>query len=217
MNNEDKKVCKIDDVRLAGYTNRTRDGSEQVFYTGNDNRDWDRYKAEGGGSKHNVEMHDKPDTIRLQPPERHYYAQLIEGEWWWLNGCAECNGRPRDWTTYVECEKHNVCRSCSTPRAEIKETPWGGKEGWQCKPCAAIEKAALRLERLAAVASKRYDFWDYRHTDEVVCPHCKSSYRPDGEPPSGKQVCDVCDGEYSVEPEYSVKYTTEVIGKRLVA
>ena len=114
---EDRKVCKIDDERLVGYTNRNRGGNEQVFYTGNDERDFERYRGEGGNKGSGVEIHDKPDTVRLKPPKQHYHAQLIDGEWWWVNGCGECNGRPRDWGTYIECEKHNVCRTCGTPRA----------------------------------------------------------------------------------------------------
>ena len=127
MSSEDKKVCKINDKRLFSYTNRTRGGSEQVFYTGNDDRDWDRYRAEGGVQNADVKMHDKPDTIRLKPPEEHYYAQLIDGEWWWVNGCGLCNGRPRDWATYIECKKHDVCRTCHIPRAKLKDIPFGGK------------------------------------------------------------------------------------------
>ena len=217
MNNEDKKVCKIDDERLTVYTNRTRGGSDQVFYTGSDGRDFERYRAEGGVSKSNVEMHDKPDTIRLKPPEKHYYAQLIDGEWWWVNGCGECNGRNRDWATYIECDRHNVCRTCKVPRAELKETPWGGKNGWQCKPCGDAEREALKRERLKAVSNKdEYDEWDYYGTDKVICPHCESSYTHDCEPPEGEEECDVCGGVYSVEPEYTVTFTTKVVGKRLL-
>jgi len=152
---EDKKICRIDDPRLVGYTNRTRSGSEQVFYTGNDWRDFDRYHADGGGIKRNVVMHDKPDTIRLKPPQSHYYAQLIDGEWWWVNGCAECNGRPRDWMTYIECDQHNVCRTCHTPRAELKEAPWGGKNGWQCQSCADAGKTAQEFTALDDNAAER--------------------------------------------------------------
>lgn len=127
METGDIKICKINNNRISGYKKRTRSGSTQIFYTGNDNRDFKRYKLEGGGAKPNVEMHDKPDTIRLVPPEKHYYAKLIDSEWWWVNGCAECNGRPRDWMTYIECEKHNVCRTCKNPRID-GVSAWAGKK-----------------------------------------------------------------------------------------
>ena len=217
MSHKDKKICKIQDPRLAGYTNRTRSGSHQVFYTGNDSRDFDRYHAEGGASNHSVKMHDKPDTIQLEPSEKHHYAELIDGEWWWLNGCAECNGNPRDWMTYIECDKHNVCRSCRASRSEITEPPWGGKSGWQCVPCANAEKAALKLERLQAMAAKEYDEWDYQNQDEVICPHCEYSFQPDSDDPDGSEQCEVCDGEYTVDTEYSRTFSTTVVGERVVA
>ncbi|MCW8885554.1 MAG: hypothetical protein OQK12_09915, partial [Motiliproteus sp.] len=169
---KDKKVCRIDDPRIETYEKRTRSGSEQVFYTGSDERDFDRWRAEGGNKKHGVEMHDKPDTIRITPPERHYYAELIEGEWWWVNGCAECNGRPRDWMTHIECEDHDRCAHCGCSREALAEPPWGRKDGWVCKPCAEIEAAAERHKALSKVAEEEYDEWDYHHTDEIICPHC---------------------------------------------
>lgn len=86
---EYKKVSKINDDRLLNYTKRIRSGVTQIFHTGNDKRDFERWRKEGGPSCHNVTMHDKKDTIRITPPEKHYFAQLIDGEWWWLNGCAE--------------------------------------------------------------------------------------------------------------------------------
>lgn len=162
-----------------------------------------------------VEMHDKPDTIRLTPPEKHYFAELIDGEWWWLNGCAECNGWERDsWGSYIECEKHDVCRTCSIPRAEITDTPWGGKQGWQCKPCANKEAAELKAERLEAFAEADYSESHFWYNDKVICPHCASEYEPhDPDEWNGTQVCEVCDNEFTVEVEYSVTYSTKALTK----
>lgn len=206
-----KKIVKIGSPVLNNYDNRMRSGRTQVFYTGNDSRDFERYRAEDGGRNHAVEMHDKPDTIRVDPPEKHYYAEKIEGEWWWVNGCAECNGEPRDWMTYVECEKHDVCRTCSTPRSELKENPWGGKHGWQCKPCADKESAALKADRLSEFEAAGYDEHDFMGRDEVVCPHCASSYMPNDFHGLNEktEVCDVCDGEFSIEIKYSVLFSTK--------
>ena len=132
---KDAKVSKIEDSRLSGYTNRSRSGSEQVFYTGSDARDFDRYRAEGGNKGHGVKMHDKPDTIRLRPPEKHCYAELIDGEWWWLNGCAECNGRPRDsWGSYIECEKHGVLQNLQVYPPGTERTPVGRKGRLAMRP-----------------------------------------------------------------------------------
>lgn len=210
------KVSKIDDPRLTDYVNRQRNGATQVFYTGDDPRDFTRYRCELGGIKPNVKMHNKPDTIEIAAPEKHLYAELIEGEWWWVNGCGPCNGEERGWGTYIECEKHDVCRTCSIPRKQLTETPWGGSNGWQCKPCADTAAETLRATRLAEVAAKEYDEWDYYHTDKVVCPHCGTSYAPDGEVTDGKENCGVCGGEYSIEVDYTVTYTTEVVGERVV-
>jgi len=204
-----KKVCKINDERLSSYTKRSRSGKTQVFYTGNDERDFDRYRSEGGGqSGNNVTMHDKKDTIRLEPPEKHYFSELIAGEWWWVNGCAECIGNPRDWMTYVECDKHNVCRTCKTPRSEIKDIPWGGKHGWECKPCADKAKAKAKKDALQAVAEKEYDKWDYYSKSEIICPYCDSKKCSDDFNESADIECDVCDNTFSVEVEYTVSYTT---------
>lgn len=206
-----KQVARIDDDRLKGYVNRTRSGAEQVFYTGSSEQDWDRYKEDGGGRAHNVKMHDKPDTIRLQPPEKHYYSELINGEWWWVNGCAECNGQPRDWMTYIECEKHNVCRTCKASRSEITETPWGGKHGWQCNPCSVREHEEKKAEALAAMPEEYYD-WDYRGQDEVKCPYCNLEVEDSGDGElyrDGDQEidCGRCDNSFTLTTEFSPSYT----------
>ena len=214
--NIDMQICKINDKRIEGYTKRTRSGCVQIFYTGIDERDFERYRAEGGGVKPNVKMHDKADTIRLTPPEKHYYAELIDGEWWWVNGCAECNGRPRDWSTYIECEKHDVCRNCGK-HIEKTKTRWGGKNGWQCCECNKIEADLRKKTALESVASKEYDATDYQNTDKIICPHCESSYEHDCDIPEGDETCEVCGGEYSVKPEYSVAFTTKIKGSRVMA
>lgn len=198
----------INDNRIIDYTNRTRSGGEQVFYTGNDERDWERYKAEGGTSKHGVEMHDKADTIRITHAERHLFALLVDGQWWWANGCAECCGRERGAWTYTECEKHDVCRSCHKPRAEFKESVWGGMNGWICNPCQAAEHEADKQAALAAMPEK-YDEWDYYSLDEPKCPHCNQElvdhelHQAQGE----EVTCHRCDNTYSVTAEVSVNYT----------
>ena len=213
MASEDQKVCKIGDERLADYKNRTRSGREQVFYTGNDSRDFDRYRAEGGGSKPNVKIHDKPDTIRIEPPEKHYYAELIEGEWWWINGCAECNGEPRDWMTYIECDKHNVCRTCKTPRNEIKDTPWAGKNGWQCKPCHEIQQEEEKQSALDAMPEE-FDEWDYHGVNEITCPYCKYEFSDSWESANADSEdndCPRCDNTFKVTAVHSLTFDCDRI------
>ena len=213
-NQHDQPMQKIGDPRLAAYTNRTRSGRTQEFYTGNDARDWDRYKADGGGSKPNVQMHKKPDTIQIEPPKKSWYAELIDGEWWWVEGCAECNGQPRDsWGSYVECDEHNVCRTCKCTRAELTETPWGGKHGWQCNPCADAEHQAEKLAALDAMPDE-YDKWDYRHNDNIVCPYCNYEIDDTSEFHSAidheeEHECSRCDNTFALEGDISIHWTTK--------
>lgn len=190
----------IQDERLTPELKRVRSGRKQAFYLPT-----------------NRSLQTEDADITLEPPEPHIYAELIDGQWYWLNGCAECNGEPRDWGTYIECEEHNRCRTCGIKRAELTEAPWAGKNGWQCKPCADIEKRANRLRALEAAAAEEFDEYDYMHNTNIKCPHCNHEYKPctaDGLP-EGAHECDVCGGEYSIEPEPCVYYTTRLIGERL--
>lgn len=203
------KVCKIDDPRIAGYTNRTRSGSTQVFYTGNDERDWDRYRKEGGGRKHNVTMHDKPDTIRITPPEKHYYAELIEGEWWWVNGCEECNGRPRDCVkSYIECEKHDVCNHCGIERKKLDHAPWGKKDGWICQPCAQIAHD-IEKEQALADMPEHHDEWHYHDLHDITCPYCNYKFSDSWEYANAdeeEQECPRCDNVFTVTAVQSLTF-----------
>jgi hypothetical protein len=191
---KDKKIRPLNDSRLTPELIRLRSGTTQVFR----------------------ESHSKYENeILIEPPNRHHYAELIDGVWWWVNGCAECNGKPRDWMTYIECEEHDVCRTCRAPRSQFKDSVWGGKCGWQCKPCHDYEHAIARRKALESVAEKEYDDLDYKYNDEVVCPHCGTEWEPDCEIPEGEQVCEVCGGKYLCEPNYEITYNTTVIGKRI--
>ena len=211
MCKQDKKISKILDTRLKEYTQRQRNGATQVFYTGSDSRDLDRYRKDVGNSKHGVEVHDKPDTIRIEAPESHHYAELIEGEWWWLNGCGECNGNDRGHPTYIECEKHNGCRTCKATRGEITETPWGGLNGWQCCPCATAEHETKKAAALAAMPEE-HDKWDYIGNDEVKCPYCNLEIQDSGDGElytQGDQDIDCarCDNTFTLTTEFNPTYT----------
>lgn len=209
------RICKIVDPRIANYTKRTRSGTTQEFYTGNDARDWNRYRAEGGGQKANVKMHLKPDTIHIKPPKNSYYAELIDGEWWWVEGCAECNGEPRGWMTYVECDKHNVCRSCGCSRESLTEPPLAGKQGWQCKPCAEEEHEAEKSAALLAM-SDEYDEWDYFNTPDIRCPYCDYKFTDTTEMNSAidreqEEECPRCDNTFSLSADIEINWTTKRI------
>lgn len=152
--------------------------------------------------------------VLIRAPRKELYADLIEGQWCWVNGCPECHGEEPRWA-YIKCDKHDVCITCRTPRKELTEIPWGHRKGFQCKPCADAEHKAERNAALARVANKEYDALDYLDNDRVVCPHCEHAYDPDGEVPEGEETCELCGGVFRVEPEYSVTFSTEVVGERV--
>lgn len=184
----------INDDRLTPDMKRIRNGRFQIF------------SVEG--------MQD----ITIEHGHREMYAELIDDKWYWISGCAECNGEPRDGFAYIgECDKHNVCRECGISNKELTEPAWGGREGWCCVPCMNELNRRHRIDCLAKVAEKEYDTWDYMHTDNIICPHCGDSIEVDGDPDeySGENECDTCGGKYEVEVNYSVDYTTSVIGERI--
>lgn len=200
-------VEPIDDPRLHSDMEYCRGGSHMFRSNSYEGRDF---------------MSNNPDSCDaiITAPEGHYMAKLIDGAWWWTNDCAQCCGHERDWMG-SECDKHNVCRACATHRSELEEAPWGGKHGWQCKPCADAESIAAKIEALEVMQAKvergEYCSWDYSGNDNIKCPHCDNEYEPctaDGVP-EGKETCGVCGGEFSIEPEYSITYSTEIIGSRI--
>lgn len=181
----------INDNRLTPTMSRTRSGRTQVFIE----------------KKGNVEV-----SFSLEHEKRSMYAELIDEQWYWVEGCAECNGEPRDWLTYIECEEHDRCRCCGINRKDLKEAPWGGKHGWQCKPCADIEAAGIREDAFDKLNGEDPDC-DYR--DEIICPHCGSTLCSDELHESQDIECHVCEGEIYLEVEYTASYTTSVKGERI--
>ena len=126
----------IENDKLTPKMERVRSGSTQLF------------RRKGLDNKFTEESN--ADVV-LEPPRPELYAELIEGQWYWVNGCAECNGKPRDWMTYVECEKHNVCRTCGVSRQQLKGAVMGGRNGWQCRPCHITEAEINKKAALQAV------------------------------------------------------------------
>ncbi|MFA8451797.1 MAG: hypothetical protein ACEPOW_13970 [Bacteroidales bacterium] len=183
----------INDDRLTRTMKRVRSGRTQVF----------------------TEQYAKDDNnaIRIQHERKEMYAELIDGEWYWVNGCAECNGEPRDWMTYIECEKHDRCSVCGINAKEIKGAGvWGGKHGWTCNSCHDAEELDRRNEAFSKLDGEEPDC-SYR--DQMICPHCGSELCSDDIRESQDTTCYVCTGGISVEVEYSFHYTTTVKGKRI--
>ncbi|MFJ2541226.1 hypothetical protein [Pseudomonas sp. NPDC087614] len=159
---------------------------------------------------------DQPE-VSLRPPENGLYAERIDGAWYWVSGCAKCNGTGEQYS-YSVCDKHNVCRLCGTHRSKLTETPWGHPDGFTCKPCQDAEDAVAKAAALAKVAESDYDEWDYRLQDECKCPHCATVIHIETEDYGDKNMaCDTCAGEFELVTEYTVQFTTTVIGDRITA
>jgi hypothetical protein len=189
---------KINDPRLTLDLILTRSGSTMLF------------RKPGNRS-----LQPRDADIVIKAPRSELYAKIVDGAWQWVNGCPECNGKKPVWA-YVKCDKHDVCVTCGKSRKNLTATPWAHEQGFRCKPCQDALNAARKQEALSRVAESEYDESDYWGTDKVVCPHCASGYQPEEGPPEGEEVCTVCGGKYEVEPEYTVTYTTTVVGERLL-
>lgn len=187
----------INDKRLTPTMERTRSGRTQLF----------REKNTDDRSFISSENYD----VSLEHEKKSMYSELIDGEWYWLEGCAECKGEERDSVTYIECEEHDKCNVCGTSRKDIKEIPWGRSKGWVCKPCADDEDKEIRREAFEKLDGEEPDC---SYTSEIICPHCGS----DGfeyEHENKDLECHVCKGEISLEVELTPSYTTSIKGDRI--
>lgn len=204
-----KKIKLINDPRLTQELSHVRSGGNHTFYTGNDHRDFERYRKEGGNTKRDVMLHEKRDNIYITPPKESWYASLEDGEWWWIEGCAQCCGMDRTHYSYRECDEHNVCDTCAKPRGDFKEAVWGTLTGWRCKPCETKQHNEAKAEALAAM-SDDFDEWDYRGLDHPKCPYCNLEYTNffhDGHLDDSIIECERCDNSFKISPEVSVDYT----------
>ncbi len=192
----------INDDRLTPTMKRTRSGSKQYFRESNiDNKFTDD---------------DNAAAVLEHPTDVAMYAELIDGEWYWVTGCAECKGEERDWMSYVECDKHNRCSVCSINTKDLAEgvVRWGGKRGWTCGTC----KEARDLERKREAFEKLDgEEPDCVYTDEPICPHCGTQLSSDELYESQDMECYVCEGEMEVEVGYTRDFTTKVKGKRITS
>jgi hypothetical protein len=91
-------------------------------------------------------------------------------------------------------------------------------DGFVCKPCQDASDTAAKAEALAKVAESAYDAWDYRNQDECKCPHCATVIHIEPEDYGDKEMeCDTCGGSFELVTEYSVSFTTTLIGERITA
>lgn len=185
---------KINDERLTPELSRSRNGAKQEFYfkTKTRNPHIDGYEF----------------TLK-HPTDRSMYAELIDNEWYWVSGCCECNGQPRESFTYMECEKHNVCVKCSKPRAEAK-TAWGWEGGWCCGTCQKIAHEIDKEEALAKMPSDEdYDEWDYHDKDEITCPYCAYEFSDSWEcadSDAEEKDCPRCDNTFTFTAMHTLTF-----------
>jgi hypothetical protein len=171
---------------------RTRNGATQLF----------RRK----GLDRHFTSEENADVI-LKHDNKEMYAELIDGQWYWVSGCAECNGKPRDWMTYIECEEHNVCRTCGIHRNKTTNA-LGGKHGWQCSKCHTAEHEAEKKEALDAMPEE-YDTWDFHGQDEITCPYCAHEFSDSFESNDAdddEKDCPRCDNVFKVTAVHSLTF-----------
>lgn len=188
----------IKDHRLTKTMNRVRSGRTQLF----------REKSSESKSFISINNCD----LVLTHPNKEMFAELIDGKWYWVSGCSECNGEPRG-GSYIECDKHDRCSICGIKREEIKdESVWGGSNGWTCNRCKEIEDLEERKKAFDKLNGKEPDT---SCNDDIICPHCGSKFGNDDIHETQDLDCEVCGGEFYLEVEYSVSYSTTVKGERI--
>lgn len=149
--------------------------------------------------------------VCLEPPMRGLYAERFDDGWYWVCGCNKCLGNGQSYS-YIVCYEHDRCVTCNTHRTELKETPWGQAEGFQCKPCAKKEhddRKRLALKEAKAQGHSEDDCYD---TDEIVCPICGSENSNDDIHGNNEHqvTCHICDTNFLVTVEYEPKYTSKL-------
>lgn len=196
----------INDSRLTPTMDIVRNGSTMLFR---------KVKASSFIRKENA------DVALKHPTNKAMYAKLIKNSWYWVNGCSHCDPTQ---SPYVVCDKHDKCITCREPRSTQTQAVFGSfNNTWRCTPCQTkLDNAEkqMALKRVAKAVENHggYDKWEYHLQDNIKCPHCATEHEPctaDGVP-EAEEICDTCGGSYSVEPEYSISYTTTVIGERLL-
>jgi len=181
----------IDDPRLTPDLQRTRSGSRQEFRA----KDKRSFEAD----------------FYIDPPERHIFAELIDGQWFWVNGCDVCNNKKEMFGAYKRCLNHDVCCDCETPRHTIKTSVWGHQDGFQCKPCHQTEHDTNKAEALAKMGE--YNELDFSYNDKVTCPYCNQEFDQDECEfyDSEETECDRCGNKFLVTTNHEVTFTTKRI------
>jgi hypothetical protein len=191
---------KINDPRLTPSLQHTRSGRAQEF-------------REKGTSYHDEPLvcltHEKPEM----------YAELIDGAWYWVNGCAYCDDahpsqKGKSWS-YCLCDKHNVCGHCGQHRSVFKDSVWGRSDmAFCCQSCQQIEDDAEKHSALANTLEdypeldKDHHHW---HEDNIKCPYCLAEIEDDGGSYADGESecqCPICGEDFTVTADIRIEYTT---------
>lgn len=191
----------INDKRLTPTMRRVRSGRTQLFREYNEDE--------------KSSISDNNCDVSLEHKNKAMYAELIDNQWHWVNGCGACNGEERGFKTYIECETHDVCVICSISRKEIKGSVWGGSKGWICNTCHESERLEIRRQAFEKFNEDKPDEYEFHCMDEIKCPHCGSEISSQDIYESQDIECGVCEGEISLEVEYTASYSTLIKGKRI--
>jgi len=183
------KKLLIKDSRLHKGLERLRSGKHQVFN-----------KTTGRNTN---------DEFILTPPKLSWYAELIDDQWWWVEGCSQCLGEDRSVYSYVECDKHNVCSECSIKRDEVKSYVWGIiGGGWKCPSCYTIKYEEVKAKALLEVSEADHPDCHFEGNDSILCPYCAYETEGDQEYNDGAMECERCDNEFRLAINYTTTYST---------
>ena len=99
---------------------------------------------------------------------------------------------------------------------QTDRAPWGGKHGWQCKPCADAEHEAEKAAALAAMPEE-FDEWDYSGMSEIKCPYCdqvidETDYLENMNDEQEIE-CPRCDHTFTLQGTVTVSWTTNRIAR----
>lgn len=186
--NKNGMMERITDPRITADMERIRNGRRQEF------------------------RHEDGSLVVLEAPRQSWYAELVYGQWWWVDGCSVCNGRPRVGLGYLsDCEEHDTCVDCGANRNSLDESVWANSDGWQCSPCHDREKAAVKAAALAAMPEE-HDPSDYHALQDITCPYCNKEWSDSWEWADAHEQeleCERCDNTFIVTAEVEITYRCE--------
>ena len=190
---------KINHPGLVPGMERVRSGSTMLF----------RVKPEGCRSFLSRENSD----VIIEAPEKHMYAKEIEGEWFWVNGCSDCDPEQ---SYYIRCVKHNVCKHCKCNPEDAVEKWGANNNGWLCLSCKTKEEDNARKEAFDNFDEENYSPTDFHYESEVTCPYCgivDEYFEPENINFDNKvnRTCGTCQSTYSLTVSMSVDYSTDRI------